>query len=435
MVRDAFALLWIGAALRFAFIVYGEWQDAHLEVPYTDIDYTVFSDAAAFMYEGKSPYLRDTYRYSPLLALLLLPNVCLHPSWGKFLFSAADLLVGYLILKLLQLQKVSQKYFAMYLATWLFNPYTFTIGRLVEAAIWYGVAVHFRIYPIIYVLPILLILSDNYVKGANVLDFSNVNAQAAEKHESVDNVQSSCSIANHGQDITSLHKKTHKSILGDCFHAAQCLNRHRIQFGLISGAVFFLLTGICYKLYGTDFLHEALLYHVTRTDPRHNFSIYFYYIYLHQNYGFSIIERLVAFIPQMFMQVVLAAYFFKDIPFCLFLQTVGFVAFNKVITAQYFVWFFCLLPLILPSISLKFKWKGALCMALWSGAQLHWLAWAYLLEFQGKNVFFQLWLASIIFFAANMFIISIFILSYSRNNTQLDSKTSLSIPAHHKKSE
>lgn len=50
---------------------------------------------------------------------------------------------------------------------------------------------------------------------------------------------------------------------------------------------------------------------------------------------------------------------------------------------------------------MKFKWKGLISISLWVGAQFHWLMWAYLLEFKGKNVFLQLWMASIFFLAAN----------------------------------
>ena len=82
-------VLLASAALRLALVVFGEWQDAHLEVRYTDVDYLVFSDAAASVAAGGSPFARETYRYSPLLAFLLLPNSLLHPAWGKFIFSAA----------------------------------------------------------------------------------------------------------------------------------------------------------------------------------------------------------------------------------------------------------------------------------------------------------------------------------------------------------
>lgn len=84
-------LLVFSLILRVALILYGEWQDTHLEVRYTDVDYLVFSDAASYMAMGDSPYKRTTYRYSPLLAFLLIPNSIIHRSWGKFLFSASGM--------------------------------------------------------------------------------------------------------------------------------------------------------------------------------------------------------------------------------------------------------------------------------------------------------------------------------------------------------
>lgn len=86
---DLWRVMVISAVLRGLLVAYGEWQDAHMEVRYTDVDYLVFSDAAALMAAGSSPFRRSTYRYSPLLAALLVPNSLVHPCWGKLLFSAA----------------------------------------------------------------------------------------------------------------------------------------------------------------------------------------------------------------------------------------------------------------------------------------------------------------------------------------------------------
>ncbi|KAF5186500.1 Gpi mannosyltransferase [Thalictrum thalictroides] len=105
------------------------------------------------------------------------------------------------------------------------------------------------------------------------------------------------------------------------------------------------------------------------------------------------------------VQLVLIFCYTQDLPFCLFAQTVAFVAFNKVITAQYFVWFFCLLPLLLPWSNMNLRWEGLSCIFIWMGAQLHWLMWGYMLEFKGKNVFVQLWVAGLLFLAANTWVL------------------------------
>ena len=68
---------------------YGEWQDANMEVKFTDVDYFVFTDAAKFVSQLDSPYRRSTYRYSPMLAWLLIPNVFFAQSiWKAFVYIA-----------------------------------------------------------------------------------------------------------------------------------------------------------------------------------------------------------------------------------------------------------------------------------------------------------------------------------------------------------
>ncbi|RHN79500.1 putative mannosyltransferase, DXD [Medicago truncatula] len=324
-----------------------------------------------------------------------------------------DILVGYFIYYILKLQKVPENLCNYSVMAWLLNPFTFTIGTrgncepvvsamllwiivclmkgmvlllywiklIVLLACYSNVQFLALIYPIIYSIPIILVLDPNFFPSGQKPVLRNWSTFQKERPE----------------DRNGLF--TPLNFLKSLF------TRNRMMFGLVSGLVFLLCTGLFYCLYGWEFLHEALLYHLTRTDPRHNFSIYFYHIYLHYGNDISVVEKLVSFLPQFLVQLVLIFSFARDLPFCLFVQTVSFVAFNKVITAQYFVWFFCLLPLILPWSKMKLKWGGLSCILLWIGAQTHWLLWGYLLEFKGKNVFLQLWAASLLFLAANIFIL------------------------------
>ena len=177
------------AFLRFCLVLYGIWHDSKFRVKYTDIDYIVFSDAAQHMVNGSSPYSRATYRYTPLLAILMTPNSFLHPSYGKFFFSICDLIVAWLILLLKKEEYLldfsgegkqtgaNGLYFAAIF--WLFNPFSLTIStrgnaesfqailvlttvlfaikrKTIIAGIFFGLAIHFKIYPIIYTVPLVL---------------------------------------------------------------------------------------------------------------------------------------------------------------------------------------------------------------------------------------------------------------------------------------
>ena len=80
------------------------------EVKFTDVDYRVFTDAARHIYKDGSPYDRHTYRYTPLLAWMLIPNVNVSPLFGKFLFCGFDIIAGHLIYSYVKVKKLHLKF-------------------------------------------------------------------------------------------------------------------------------------------------------------------------------------------------------------------------------------------------------------------------------------------------------------------------------------
>ena len=182
----SFPLLMAGSLiLRLALIAYGEWQDTYFAVKFTDVDYNVFSDAAKLVADGRSPYLRPTYRYTPLLAAILVPNHYLFSAFGKLLFVFGDLASGWLIYEILSLQQLPEKLKLLGTVTWLLNPLTAVVSsrgnaesllstlvlatiyaimqkRLTAAAVLFGLAVHMKIFPAIYTLSFLLLLEEDH---------------------------------------------------------------------------------------------------------------------------------------------------------------------------------------------------------------------------------------------------------------------------------
>jgi len=174
-------------ALRVILFFYGLWQDANSPLKYTDIDYYVFTDAARFIAHGQSPYDRDTYRYTPLLAWMLIPTTwsSMWFSFGKILFAVGDIVAGWLIVLVLRnSNRMSMERALRFASIWLLNPMVATIStrgssegllgvmviallwaitqkRIVLAGLLLGLGVHFKIYPFIYAPSIIWWLDDD----------------------------------------------------------------------------------------------------------------------------------------------------------------------------------------------------------------------------------------------------------------------------------
>lgn len=361
-------------------------------VRYTDIDYKVFTDASYYMLKGKSPYLRSTYRYTPLLSGLLIPNILFHNCWGKILFSLFDIGISVIIRIIVSKSNSGLNNVCAYI--WLYNPLSIIIStrgnadsiscflvlltllfhikhRYELSAIFFALSVHVRIYPIIYGLVLYLSINND------------------KKH-------------------LSIFKKIFYSILP---------NRKKIIFFFIFSLSLIILTLPCYYLYGKQFLEESFLYHAYRLDVRHNFSIYFYFNYLLSSLNkTSIMNSIITKFPAFILLVIISFKFSntEDIAFGMFILSFVFVTFNSVITSQYFVWFMIFLPICKPFINFKLT-EIINVTLIWILPQIGWLIFAYWLEFMGVNTFQYIWIESLMFFIANVKVLSILIDYYKYN--------------------
>ncbi|KAJ4393878.1 GPI mannosyltransferase 1 [Gnomoniopsis smithogilvyi] len=420
-------------ALRIFLLLYGLWQDANSPLKYTDIDYLVFTDAARVVahHHPLGPYARETYRYTPLLSWLLLPTTwtsssrshwvdVAYFSFGKILFAAADLLAGWLIERVLTMRGGGSAMAAprarAFAAIWLLNPMAATISTrgssegllavLVMALLWatlarhvslaavlLGVGVHFKIYPFIYAPAIVWWMDDARMKAGAEGDEGAAAGKAGVKEKSP------------SQQVDS-------SIIDG---VAAFLTADRLKLALLSMSTFGALNIAMYALYGHPFLLHTFLHHVRRIDHRHNFSPYNILLYLSSaattsnQDGFRI--ESVAFLPQLLLSCVLIPVVMakKDLPAAMLAQTWAFVAFNKVCTSQYFLWYLVLLPLYLPHSSFLHRPRlGVAALALWILTQAAWLQQGFQLEFLGETTFVPgLWLSALGFFLANCWILGV----------------------------
>lgn len=396
----------IGAIIRFILILYGDFHDKLYDVPYTDVDYKVFSDAARHIINGNSPYKRHTYRYSPIIAYLMVPNVILYKNFGKILFSIFDVLITVAVKSLVEHQlrftktkEISSKISIYCSLCWLYNPLSVGISTrgnadsvscffiissilflqtdVVEGLLKYllsgillGISIHLRLYPLAFSFPMYLSLGEYKItRNTRIKD-----------------------------GIISLLPNKKQIIL-----SISCVT-----------TLIFITYGL-YLLYGYEFLFETYIYHLFRKDTRHNFSVLFYYSYLTMD---QLVFDVVKAISQIFEAIILfiISLTFGCNPatlcFALFCQAVVLVAFNSVMTSQYFIWFLSLLPLVVHNFRI-IPAKALFLTIIWVFAQCAWLFYAYLLEFKNREVFVLIWLKSVVFFCANIYVLGQLIKCYT----------------------
>ncbi|KAK4686423.1 GPI mannosyltransferase 1 subunit M, partial [Tremellales sp. Uapishka_1] len=384
-------ILILSHAIHVALIGYAEHVDSHPDryggLKYTDVDWRVITDGTDLIFHPRKsnqaqgwltrlfdlpigdPYNRPTFRYTPLLPLLVSPTL-LHPFLGKYILMAVSLIVPLLS---------SQNPWI-----WTLNPFVINIntrgspeaviallvvalvfclqreGRVWErrAAGMLALGISYKLFPVIYVSTIWTYLAT--VRGQGWFGW-------------------------------------------------------RVwRFGAWTAVWLAVINGSLWSIWGHPFLHHTFLHHLTRLDHRHNFSPYFYPIYLSlfpssdptSTLSTFLRHPLTSFLPQ--ATIVLLSGFVltrkAGLVFTMFIQTTLFVIFNKVCTSQYFIWF---LPLLSPLLSQQriSPRKAGSMVGLWIAGQAIWLGTAYQLEFLAKDVYLVLWASGMLLFAISVWIV------------------------------
>lgn len=103
-----------------------------------------------------------------------------------------------------------------------------------------------------------------------------------------------------------------------------------------------------------------------RKDNRHNYSVYFYSIYQTYDEASSKMWAILAFLPQWLVVIAAGLLLYHDLYMAILVQTWCFVAFNKVITEQYFLWYLSLVPFVCINNGVLQKHKGILAIVLYA---------------------------------------------------------------------
>ncbi|EES98856.1 Mannosyltransferase [Giardia duodenalis assemblage B] len=322
--------IFVFAFLTRCILIYlGAYASDPPAVSMTDIDYLVIWDGVC---SASAPSKRPTYRYSPIFKLVLWP-ICRWPAYGKVLYSLSDLAFALLA------YRITGRSRAVY-HLWLMNPFVIALSvrgsfdsmiqlllawmllaikqhRYLISGALLGLCIHLRIYPIIFAPFIIL--------------YALVDRGLLQKE----------------------------------------LLARIVQTGLFIFAVTisFSTATLISMLMDNDYLSTGLLYHVSgRIDHRHNLSVLwavqlacskgkevfcwpFAKIFQAGILAILIIRRtMVLTAPTVSKNEQDQSVDKPKYPYCHLLNDLDqacrvFVAFNSVVTAQYFSWTFALLTL------------------------------------------------------------------------------------------
>lgn len=340
-----------------------------------------------------NPYARPTYRYTPLLAVLMAPGAWIGGAfekvWGKLLFVAGDILAALLMWDLARFRRPAAKRQPTSTSRlallgdvthavgilWLLNPFPAQIATrgsceaLVVSLVLAFASAAVRIVEGEASFEAGLVTSEDRPAQASN-DSNDPSINAAKPAEGKPTPQSTAPpppglgllptlplplLAAPVLLALAAHLKLYPIIYGLPLLASLLPHSRRrwldaLGFSASASYAFLGLSGFAWLVWGQPYLQESLLYHVGRVDHRHNFSPYFLPLYLLHTPGQDgwlpalagggvwageAASRLGAFLPQLAIVAWIGMRVGKkDLIAAMAAQTMAFVVWNKVSTTQ-----------------------------------------------------------------------------------------------------
>lgn len=135
-------------------------------------------------------------------------------------------------------------------------------------------------------------------------------------------------------------------------------------FFIVSAGVFIGLFGVFYALYGFRFAYEWALYHLGRDDPRHSQSVFWLEtVYRLMIPGSSTMLKSIGLYGRLALIVFTSWKYRENISLSIYAQTMIFTIFNTVYTVQYAIWELQMLPILAFMTRNLVNWKNLLLLA------------------------------------------------------------------------
>jgi phosphatidylinositol glycan class M len=390
--------LLLGAALRTAFLHTTLHASGGGAVPTTDVDHAVALRGAAAAAAGTTssplnlcaPFADPSFRYPPTVAILAAPALFFHPGAAKALYCACDLAIAALTPPLGDASALAR-------LAWALNPVSSALAARGSSD---------------SATAVLVLLTVRRVKQARVL------AEGGRRRRSALAAAAAGGAALGAASYHRLVPAMHALPLGAHLAHTKSAGSAGLVVAFLAGAA---LTGAAatattLAACGRPYWRAAIAHHATRVDARHSFAPAFLSAHLGGRWGDA--TRRLSLPCQAAVVVAAGLALGPATPAtAAALQALGLVSLNRVVTAQYWLWFGALLPT--SAVELARRWGGGgqkaasrrrrlgSALAAWVLSQAAWLVAAHRLEVRGGGVWgahVVTWVAALAAHASNVWL-------------------------------